>query len=150
MIAASTSLRSCAWMVFFLLSLFACSSAPSSSKYSRLDTSVASDGFTNFETESARPLALSPDGRYLFALDTAEKRLEIRDAQDEPLLSAGETAVGLRPVAIAWRGLESWVVDHLLDSVSVVDVRNPSRPRVARALPVGDLPRRIVVSEVCP
>lgn len=36
-----------------------------------------SEGFTNFETEPVRPLALSAEGRFLYALNTADDRLEI-------------------------------------------------------------------------
>lgn len=147
MIFGSTSSRfyAFAFLAFFLLS--ACTSAPTRSRYSRLDgVSVPSDGFTNFETEPVRPLLLSPDGRYLYALNTADDRLEIFDAQGETLRSIGETAVGLRPVAIALRGNQAWVVNHLSDSVSVVDVSDPTRPRVVHTLQVGDEPRGIVVA----
>ena len=108
--------------------------------------SLASDGFTNFETEPVRPLALSADGRYLYALNTADDRLEIFDTKGDNLRSIGETAVGLRPVALALSGDEAWVVNHLSDSVSVVDVRDPTRPRVVRTLQVGDEPRGIVAA----
>ncbi len=107
--------------------------------------SAPSDGFTNFETEPVRPLALSDDGRYLYALNTADDRLEIFEARGESLHSVGETTVGLRPVAIALSGGEAWVVNHLSDSVSVVDIRDPTRPRVLRTLQVGDEPRGIAV-----
>ena len=112
----------------------------------RANLSLASDGFTNFETEPVCPLALSADGRYLYALNTADDRLEIFDTKGDNLRSIGETAVGLRPVAIALSGDEAWVVNHLSDSVSVVDVRDPMRPRVVRTLQVGDEPRGIVAS----
>jgi YVTN family beta-propeller protein len=108
--------------------------------------STKSDGFTNFETEPVRPLALSPDGRYLYALNTADDRLEIFDARGAELRSVGETTVGLRPVALALHGDTVWVVNHLSDSVSVVDVSKPSRPRVTHTLQVGDEPRGIVVA----
>jgi YVTN family beta-propeller protein len=111
-----------------------------------LIVSVASDGFTNFETEPVRPLALSPDGHYLYALNTADDRLEIFNAEGERLRSVGETSVGLRPVAIALRGTQAWVVNHLSDSVSVVDVSDPARPKVVHTLQVGDEPRGIVVA----
>ncbi|MFN2377237.1 MAG: YncE family protein [Candidatus Binatia bacterium] len=39
---------------------------------------------------------------------------------------------------------EVWVVNHLSDSVSVVDVSDPAAPRVVRSLTVGDEPRDIV------
>ena len=108
--------------------------------------STASSGFTNFETEPVRPLILSPDGRYLFALNTFDDRLEIFDTQAETLASVGETAVGLRPVALALQGNHVWVVNHLSDSVNVVDVSDPRRPRVTHTLSVGDEPRGIVVA----
>ena len=108
--------------------------------------SVPSEGFTNFETEPVRPVALSADGRFLYALNTGDDRLEIFDAQGESLRSVGETAVGLRPVALALRGNQAWVVNHLSDSVSVVDVSEPSLPRIIHTLQVGDEPRGIVVA----
>jgi len=130
------------------LGLFsACSFAPPDIGHrSPAPVSNPSDGFTNFETEPVRPLALSTDGRHLFVLNTADDRLEIFDAQGDSLRSVGETTVGLRPVAIAIRGNEAWIVNHLSDSVSVVDVGNPSRPRVIHTLQVGDEPRGIVVA----
>jgi YVTN family beta-propeller protein len=110
------------------------------------ETLTRSEGFTNFETEPVRPLELSANGRYLYALNTADDRLEIFDTQGETLRSVGETTVGLRPVALALVGTEVWVVNHLSDSVSVVDIQNPSRPRVIHSLQVGDEPRGIVVA----
>ena len=52
--------------------------------------------------------------------------------------------VGLEPVAVAARtNTEVWVVNHLSDSVSIVDV-GATPPRVVRTLLVGDEPRDIV------
>lgn len=52
--------------------------------------------------------------------------------------------VGLEPVAVAARtNDEVWVVNHMSDSISVVDV-SASPPRVVRTLLVGDEPRDIV------
>ncbi|HMF04253.1 MAG TPA: hypothetical protein VKH17_05520, partial [Acidimicrobiia bacterium] len=52
--------------------------------------------------------------------------------------------MGLEPVAVAARSEdEVWVVNHLSDSVSVVDV-SASPPRVVRTLLVGDEPRDLV------
>jgi DNA-binding beta-propeller fold protein YncE len=53
--------------------------------------------------------------------------------------------VGLEPIAVADRGNgEVWVVNHLSDSVSVVDARIPEIAHVARTLLVGDEPRDVV------
>lgn len=101
--------------------------------------------FTNFETEPVRPLLLSPDRRRLYAMNTADDRIQIFAVEDSGLRSLGEVAVGLRPVAMALRGSdELWVVNHLSDSVSAVDVRDPARAQVLRTHAVGDEPRDIV------
>jgi len=104
-------------------------------------------GFTNFETEPVRPLALSADGRTLYALNTADDRLEIFRVTDAGLERAGEVTVGLRPVALTVRAPgEIWVSNHLSDSVSVVDAADPARARVVRTLQVGDEPRDILTA----
>jgi YVTN family beta-propeller protein len=145
--ADSTSGLFSAFTALTLLLLSACSSAPGEiADRTPAPSSARSNGFTNFETEPVRPLVLSADGRYLFALNTADDRLEIFDAQGETLRSIGETAVGLRPVALALRDNAAWVVNHLSDSISVVDVSNPNRPRVVHTLQVGDEPRGIIIA----
>ncbi len=128
--------------------LFACSIGPAENNASPPISyhSASSDGFTNFETEPVRPLAISADGRYLYALNTADDRLEIFDAQEETLRPLGEITVGLRPVAMVLHGHYVWVVNHLSDSVSVVNVNDPNRPRLIHTFPVGDEPRGIVVA----
>jgi len=90
-----------------------------------------------------RPLALSPDGTQLFAVNTPDNRLEIFDLDGSGrLLRAGAVQVGMEPVA-ARSNDEVWVVNHLSDSVSVVDLSG-SVPRVVRTLLVGDEPNDIV------
>ncbi len=101
--------------------------------------------FTLFESGQVRPLALSADGRFLYATNTPDNRLEIflvRPAGLEPVASV---PVGLEPVAVAERGDgEVWVVNHLSDSVSIVNTHRPEAAYVARTLLVGDEPRDIV------
>jgi DNA-binding beta-propeller fold protein YncE len=105
----------------------------------------AAPAFTAFESGQVRPLALSPDGKHLFAVNTPDNRLEIFRVQQDGLTLEGSVAVGLEPVAVAARSdAEVWVVNHLSDSVSVVDVTHPSGARVVRTLLVGDEPRDIV------
>lgn len=110
-------------------------------------TAEDAPSFTNFETEAVRPLALAPDGARLYAVNTADDRLEIFDVTPAGLARVGEVAVGLRPVAVALRGAdEAWVVNHLSDSVSRVDVSDPARARVTATVRVGDEPRDVVVA----
>src|SRR5262245_19656798 len=102
--------------------------------------------FTTFESGQVRPLAPSPDGTRLFAVNTPDDQLEIFtvSAVDGSLTHAGAVPVGLEPVAVAARSnTEVWVVNHLSDSVSIVDVGS-SPPRVTGTLLVGDEPRDIV------
>src|SRR5262249_18192995 len=103
---------------------------------------AAQDNYTLFESGPVRPLALSPDGSRLFLCNIPDGRLEMFAVSADGLVHLGSVAVGLEPVAVAARtNDEVWVVNHLSDSVSIVDV--PSR-RVARTLLVGDEPRDIV------
>jgi DNA-binding beta-propeller fold protein YncE len=101
--------------------------------------------FTVFESGQVRPLALSPDGKRLFAVNTPDNRLEIFDVKNSGLKHRHSLSVGLEPVAVAARSdHEVWVVNHLSDSVSVVDLSQQNKPRVVRTLLVGDEPRDIV------
>ena len=105
---------------------------------------AARASFVTFESGQVRPLALSPDGARLFAVNTPDDRLEIFDVGPAGLVHRESVPVGLEPVAVAVRNAgEVWVVNHLSDSVSIVDV-GATPPRVVRTLLVGDEPRDIV------
>ncbi len=109
------------------------------------NTPAAAASFTEFDSGQVRPLALSPDGSLLFACNTPDGRLEIFDVRGHGLRPVASLPVGLEPVAVAVRGDgEVWVVNHLSDSVSIVDVRDGRDARVVRTLLVGDEPRDIV------
>src|SRR4051794_28600155 len=83
--------------------------------------SASGSAFTLFEAGQVRPLALSSDGRHLFAVNTPDNRLELFRIEPHRLVHTGSVPVGLEPVAVAARSeREVWVVNHLSDSVSVV------------------------------
>lgn len=104
---------------------------------------VAQTSFVTFETGLVRPLALSPDGTKLFAVNTPDGRLEIFDVGVSGITQSASVAVGMEPVAVAARSdTEVWVVNHLSDSVSIVTLSGA--PRVTRTLLVGDEPSDIV------
>ncbi len=109
-----------------------------------LGASAQAGQFTAFESGPVRPLAMSPDGSKLFVANTPDNRLEIFNVGGMGLTHVGSVPVGLEPVAVAARSnSEVWVVNHLSDSVSIVNVAS-SPPRVLRTLLVGDEPRDIV------
>ncbi|HXK24594.1 MAG TPA: hypothetical protein VMS55_18130 [Myxococcota bacterium] len=103
-----------------------------------------SPSFLEFESGPVRPLALTPDGTKLLACNTPDNRLEIFSVGANGLTHLTSVPVGMEPVAVAARSnSEAWVVNHLSDSVSVVDLTS-TPPRVVRTLLVGDEPRDIV------
>jgi hypothetical protein len=105
---------------------------------------TAQPSFITFESAHVRPVALSPDGNHLFAVNTPDNTLEIYDVGAAGLVHAASVPVGMEPVSVAARNNdEVWVVNFLSDSVSVVDLSGP-HPFVARTLLVGDEPRDIV------
>ncbi len=106
---------------------------------------LAQPSYQLFESGPVRPVALSPDGQKLFVANTPDGYLEIFDVGAGGLLTpSASVPVGLEPVAVAARDDgQVWVVNHLSDSVSIVDVAS-SPPRVVRTLLVGDEPRDIV------
>ncbi|MEO0972703.1 MAG: hypothetical protein AAFX85_06365, partial [Pseudomonadota bacterium] len=89
---------------------------------------------------------LSPEGNRLFVANTPDNRLEVFNITPAALVHAASVPVGLEPVAVAVRSAtEVWVVNHLSDSISIVDLSFPDRiPRVVDTLLVGDEPRDIV------
>jgi DNA-binding beta-propeller fold protein YncE len=88
---------------------------------------------------------MAPNGKLLFATNTPDNRLEIFKVTSDGLQPIGSVVVGLEPVAVAARTQnEVWVVNHLSDSISIVDVSDANNARVVRTLAVGDEPRDIV------
>ena len=107
--------------------------------------SVHAESYTLFEAGQVRPLAMSADGATLFALNTPDNRLEAYKVVNDKLLPRSAVLVGMEPVALAVRSSsEVWVINHLSDSISIVDVSNINQMRVVRTLHVGDEPRDIV------
>ncbi len=107
-------------------------------------TTTNPSGFVSFESGQVRPLAMSADGKFLYAVNTPDNRLEIFKITPTSLVHQSSVPVGMEPVAVAARSNgDVWVVNHLSDSVSIVDVSGTT-PRVKQTLLVGDEPRDIV------
>jgi DNA-binding beta-propeller fold protein YncE len=95
-----------------------------------------------FESGPVRPVALTPDAALLAVTNLPDGSLELLDVDEIGLVHRCSVAVGIDPVAVAFRtATEAWVVNHVSDSISIVDVPSCS---VRRTLAVGDEPRDLV------
>ncbi len=103
------------------------------------------ESFSLFESGHVRPLAVSLDGDLLVAVNTPDNRLQVYSLKGNLPVPIGQVLVGLEPVAVAVRGETAYVVNHLSDSVSVVDLSNPRRPFVKETLLTGDEPLDVVI-----
>ena len=120
-------------------------SLASSIVITRKSVAASSTGpsFIEFESGQVRPIATSPNGAKLFAVNTPNGTLEVFDLTSGMPRFQYRVAVGLEPVAVAApNDTEVWVVNHLSDSVSIVSLTGT--PHVIRTLVVGDEPRDIV------
>ncbi|HKY04795.1 MAG TPA: cytochrome c peroxidase, partial [Blastocatellia bacterium] len=98
--------------------------------------------FKNFESPQVHPLALTPDGTRLLAVNSPGQRLSVFELTGPTPVLVAEIPVGLEPVSVAARNdSEAWVTNWLSDSVSVVDLTTGN---VVRTLDVGDEPTDVV------
>jgi YVTN family beta-propeller protein len=102
----------------------------------------AAGSFVNWENPHVHPLELTPDGERLLAVNTADNRLMVFDVTGrEPRLTAS-IPVGLEPVSVRARSnTEAWVVNHISDSVSIVDL---TANNVVATVPTEDEPADVV------
>jgi YVTN family beta-propeller protein len=99
----------------------------------------------HFEARQVHPIALTPDGTRLVAVNSVEGRLSVFDvsnaANPEPVLIA-EIPVGIEPVSVRARtNDEVWVVNEVTDSVSIVSL---SRMVVTDTIRTVDEPADVV------
>jgi YVTN family beta-propeller protein len=97
----------------------------------------------NFESPQVHPLAVTPDGTRLLAVNSPNGTLSVFQLSNgqAPKLTA-EIPVGLEPASVAVRNNnEAWVVNWLSDSISIVDLATRN---VVRTIDVGDEPTDII------
>jgi YVTN family beta-propeller protein len=98
--------------------------------------------FANWESPHVHPLDLTPDGTRLLVLNTPDNRLEIFDTSGRTPNQLTAVSVGLDPVSVRARNnAEAWVVNHVSDSVSIVDLASG---RVLATLDTEDEPCDVV------
>ncbi len=92
----------------------------------------------HFESPPVHPVELSSDGSHLFVAHTADHRLVVFQLGAPLPIRVAEIMVGIEPVTVRARTpSEVWVVNHVSDSISIVDLTTFS---VVRTLVVGDEP----------
>ncbi len=102
--------------------------------------------FVNFETAPVHPIDLSPDRSRLLVCNLPDARLAVFDVAGEAPLRVGEVPVGLDPVSVRHRNAtEAWVVNHVSDSISIIDI--PSL-RVVATIRTLDTPCDVVFAGV--
>ncbi len=101
--------------------------------------------FAHFEARHVHPIAITPDGARLLALNSPDGRLSVFDVSNagnpEPVLIA-EIPVGTEPVSVRARNNdEIWVVNEVSDSISVVSL---TRGAVIDTLRASDEPADVL------
>ena len=107
-------------------------------------TTALAQSFFHFESPHVHPIDLTPNRQRLLAVNTAAGRLEVFDVLDvHPFVQRiGSVAVGVEPVSVRARtDSEVWVVNHVSDSVSVVDL---DAMQVRATILTGDEPADVV------
>ncbi|MBX7256083.1 MAG: hypothetical protein K1Y02_06950 [Candidatus Hydrogenedentes bacterium] len=123
------------WLNRVYLCLFVSTSVMSAS-------ALAQNGFVNFETSQVHPIDLSPDRTTLAVCNTADARIELFDVSTGTPNSIGSVSVGVDPVTVRFRSnSEAWVVNHISDSVSIVDI---TAKHVTKTLQTKDEPCDVV------
>ena len=80
-------------------------------------------GLVNYETPHVHPIDLTPDGTKLLVVNTAGHMLEVFDTQGATPSLTARIPVGIDPVSVRARtNNEAWVVNHISDSVSIIDL----------------------------
>jgi YVTN family beta-propeller protein len=101
---------------------------------------AAVTNFVNFETAPVHPVSLSPDGSRLAVCNLPAGRVEI--LHGDTLAPVVSIPVGIDPVAVRFRKTnELWVVNHISDSINIVDLESRA---VTRVIPTRDGPADVV------
>jgi hypothetical protein len=100
--------------------------------------------YTLFEAGAVRPVAVFDSG-LVAVTNIPDDRVELFRPHGRGVEHCGSVKVGMRPVAVSVVGDKLWVVNHLSDSVSVVDIdERRCAAEVERTLLVGDEPRDVM------
>jgi hypothetical protein len=111
------------------------------------------DDYTLFEADPVRPVTVLDKSGLVVVVNTFDDSLELFEPAGAAVRRCGAVKVGMRPVAAATlresrNSAELWVVNHLSDSVNVVELDTRTcAGEVVDTLYTGDEPRDIVVAK---
>ena len=98
--------------------------------------------FINWESPHVHPMDFTPDRQRLLVCNTADNRLDVFVLAAGTPVHAGQVPVGLDPITVRARtSTEAWVVNHISDTISIVDL---STMNVVRTLKTKDEPADVV------
>ncbi len=107
--------------------------------------SAFGESFTNWENPHVHPLDNTPDGNRLLAVNLPDAQLEVFDISNGTPMRQFSVPVGIDPVSVRARSnTEAWVVNHISDSVSIVDL---TTGHVVHTLDTDDEPADVIFSE---
>ena len=117
-----------------LVSLSGCKDAEEVSE-EKSPVTTPTDQYVNWETPHGHPIDVTPSGSLLLAVNTPDARLEVFDPGVSTPTLLSSIPVGLDPVTVRARtDAEAWVVNHISDSVSVVDLSSGQVTATIRTL----------------
>ena len=103
--------------------------------------------YLGFESAPVRPIAQSADGKKVLLANTANNSLDIFTVESDGALVLDQSVtVGIEPVAVGIHNGLAWVVNHVSDSISLVNF-NKVPAQIERTLLVGDEPKDIVFAK---
>jgi hypothetical protein len=104
---------------------------------------IASDvPYVNWENHPVHALDISPDKTRLAVTHTADNRVQLFDISLGYPTRIGHVKVGVDPVSVRFRdNNELWIVNHISDSVSIVDFENK---RIINTLQTKDEPFDVI------
>lgn len=141
----------------FVLSLVSCSQTQASEEIQpdaqqnneqivKVAAPTSAAEYIGFESAPVRPIASNRIGNLLFVTNISNNRIEVFNVDEFGTPTFREAVdVGLEPVAVVADDKYAWVVNHLSDSISIIDIQS-SPMRVVKTLLVGDEPRDIILA----
>ena len=137
-------LRTLRWHLVPLLALIIISAFRSSYLITELTNHqpVPLNQFVNFESGHVHPVDLTPNGKKLLAVNTANNTLEVFNIVGDSLFHTKSIPVGMDPVSVrVLDNAQAWVANIISDNVSIVDL---NQEVVIRTLQTENEPADIV------